>query len=142
MKKIHELLQEKGFEVWSVAPGDPVYNAIERMAEHEVGALAVCEDSRLVGMISERDYARKVILVGKASKETLVREIMTAKVVVIDDQMRVDECMALMTVKKVRHLPVLDGQDIIGMISLGDLVKDIIIEQSLTISQLENYIRG
>ena len=142
MKKIHELLQEKGFDVWSVEPGDPVFRAIEQMAKHEVGALAVCQDSRLVGMISERDYARKVILAGKASKETMVREIMTAKVVVIDDQMRVDECMALMTVKKVRHLPVLDGQDLIGMISLGDLVKDIIIEQSLTISQLENYIRG
>lgn len=142
MKKIHELLKDKGFDVWSVEPGEPVFNAIEQMAEHEVGALAVCEDSRLVGMISERDYARKVILLGKASKETMVREIMTSKVVIIDDQMRVDECMALMTVKKVRHLPVLDGQNLIGMISLGDLVKDIIIEQSLTISQLENYIRG
>jgi CBS domain-containing protein len=112
------------------------------MANKEVGALLVIEESELVGIISERDYARKIILKGKASKDTLVREIMTAKVIYVKIDTSVHECMALMTEKRIRHLPVYNGEQLVGVISIGDVVKDIISEQEFVIEQLEKYITG
>jgi CBS domain-containing protein len=143
MSKIQDLLASKGSEVWSLGPAHSVYQAIEMMALKGVGALVVLSDAgQLVGIISERDYARKVILQGKSSKDTMVSEIMTREVIYVDPENRVEECMALMTAKRVRHLPVLQDEKLVGMISVGDLVKSILDEQSTTIDQLERYIRG
>jgi CBS domain-containing protein len=143
MSKIQDLLTSKGDEVWSLGPAHSVYQAIEMMAVKGVGALTVLSDEGLlIGIISERDYARKVILQGKSSKTTTVAEIMTREVIYIDPENRVDECMALMTARRVRHLPVLVDGKLVGMISVGDLVKSIIDEQSTTINQLQGYIRG
>jgi CBS domain-containing protein len=143
MSKIQDLLTSKGDEVWSLGPAHSVYQAIEMMAAKGVGALTVLSDEGLlIGIISERDYARKVILQGKSSKTTTVAEIMTREVIYIDPENRVDECMALMTARRVRHLPVLVDGKLVGMISVGDLVKSIIDEQSTTINQLQGYIRG
>jgi CBS domain-containing protein len=119
-----------------------VYEALRVMAEKDVGALLVMEDGSLVGIISERDYARKVILKGKTSRETLVREIMTERPVCVRADQTIEECMALMTNKRIRHLPVLENNQLIGVISIGDVVKDIISEQEFMIEQLENYITG
>jgi CBS domain-containing protein len=143
MSKIQDLLASKGSEVWSLGPAHSVYQAIEMMALKGVGALVVLSDAgQLVGIISERDYARKVILQGKSSKDTMVSEIMTREVIYVDPENRVEECMALMTAKRVRHLPVLQDEKLVGMVSVGDLVKSILDEQSTTIDQLERYIRG
>jgi CBS domain-containing protein len=143
MSKIKELLKNKGSEVWSIGPANSVYQAIEMMALKGVGALTVLSDQgQLVGIVSERDYARKVILLGKSSKTTLVSDIMTRDVFYIDPENRVEECMALMSAKRVRHLPVLLEGKLVGMISVGDLVKSIIDNQSTKIDQLERYIRG
>jgi CBS domain-containing protein len=143
MSRISELLSNKGNEVWSIGPAHSVYQAIEMMALQGVGALTVLsDDGNLIGIISERDYARKVILQGKSSKDTLVSEIMTRDVVYVEPDNRVAECMALMTAKRVRHLPVLVEGKLVGMISVGDLVKSIISEQSTAIDHLERYIRG
>lgn len=140
--KIKEILSGKGSEIWAVTPDATVYEAIEMMATKGVGALAVKSGERLAGIVSERDYARKVILKGKSSRETRVEEIMTTNVVCVSDDRKVDECLALMTEKRIRHLPVVDGEKLLGMISVGDLVKATIKEQSFTIEQLESYIRG
>jgi CBS domain-containing protein len=143
MSKIQDLLTSKGDEVWSLGPAHSVYQAIEMMAAKGVGALTVLSDEGLlIGIISERDYARKVILQGKSSKTTTVAEIMTREVISVDPENRVEECMALMTARRVRHLPVLVDGKLVGMISVGDLVKSIIDEQSTTINQLQGYIRG
>jgi len=142
MKKIYELLAEKGSEVWSVTPDQTVYEAIERMAQKEVGALPVMQEGKLVGIISERDYTRKVILQGRSSRETQVRDIMTSRVVVVDEDQKIEECLAMVSKFKIRHLPVMKGDTVVGMISSGDLVKTIIDEQQFVIEQLENYIRG
>lgn len=142
MKTVADLLQTKGPTVWSVAPGTSVYAALEMMAEKDVGAVLVLDAGRLVGIFSERDYARKIILRGKASRETPVRDIMTERVVYIRPEQTVAECMALMTNKHIRHLPVLTGDALIGLISIGDVVKAIISEQEFMIEQLENYITG
>ncbi|MCZ6500988.1 MAG: CBS domain-containing protein [Gammaproteobacteria bacterium] len=143
MSKIKDLLATKGNEVWSIGPAHSVYQAIEMMALKGVGALTVLSDEgQLVGIISERDYARKVILQGKSSKSTPVSEIMTQNVVFIEPTYRVEEAMALMTAKRVRHLPVMTDGNLVGMISVGDLVKSIIDEQSHVIEQLERYIKG
>ena len=139
---ISSVLRQKSGDIYHVSPGHSVYDAIEMMADKHVGALLVIADGRLVGVISERDYARKVILKGKASKQTLVEEIMTSPVVYVSPQHTVDECMALMTEKRVRHLPVCHDDRVVAMISIGDLVKWIIDGQDRTIHQLEDYISG
>lgn len=143
MSHVSDLLAHKGTEVWSIGPANSVYQAIEMMALKGIGALTVLSDeSHLIGIVSERDYARKIILLGKASQQTPVSEIMTTKVIYVPPDEQVSNCLALMTEKRVRHLPVMENDRLIGVISMGDLVKSIIDEQSYTIEQLERYIKG
>jgi CBS domain-containing protein len=142
MKTVEQMLESKTHRLLSISPDATVYDALQTMAEHEVGALVVLDGERLAGIFSERDYARKVILFGKSSKETLVREIMTDRVLCVRPDQTVDQCMALMTDKRVRHLPVLDHKKVIGVISIGDVVKEVISEQRFMIEQLENYIHS
>lgn len=142
MKTVRHLLQAKGYDVWSVNPGTSVLEALKLMAAKNIGALLVLESGRLVGIFSERDYARKVILKGKSSHSTRVREIMSRKVVYVRPEQGMEDCMGLMTQKRIRHLPVLEGDELVGMISIGDVVKSIISEQEFTIRQLEQYISG
>ena len=140
MQTIRKILSEKGNEIWSTSPNATVYEALQKMAEKDVGALPVLNGEKLVGIFSERDYARKVILVGKSSIKTLVKEIMTPHVVYATPDMTNDQGLTLMTAKHIRHLPVVEGDDLIGMVSIGDLVRSIISEQKEMISQLEQYI--
>jgi CBS domain-containing protein len=142
MATVRQLLEGKGHLVYSVEPEDPVLEAIRLMADHHVGALAVLQGAELVGIISERDYARKVVLLGRASNETPVRQIMSAPVTTVTLHESVQQCMRLMTDQRIRHLPVVDAGRVIGMISIGDLVKAVIEEQQRTIEQLETYIRS
>jgi CBS domain-containing protein len=143
MKTVKELLRVKGYQVWSIGPDATVYEALTLMAEKDVGALLVLDSAgQLVGILSERDYARKIVLKGKTSRETPVREIMTEKVVWVRPDQTIEECMALMTNKHIRHLPVMEEGRLLGVISIGDVVKDIISEQEFVIAQLENYITG
>lgn len=140
MRTVKHLLQNKPPNVHSVPPDMKIFKALELMAEMEIGALVVTENDKLVGIMSERDYARKVILKGKSSKDTSVREIMTEKVFCVRPESTIEECMTVMTDKRLRHLPVLDGDKLVGLISIGDVVKDVISEQKFLIKQLENYI--
>jgi CBS domain-containing protein len=142
MKTVTFLLRAKGNEVLTVSPDTPVFEALGVMAEKNVGAVLVVEGERLVGIFSERDYAWKVILKGKSSKETPVREIMSSTVLYVTPQRTIEECMVLMTEKRVRHLPVLEGDRLVGVISIGDIVKEVIAEQEFIIEQLQNYITG
>ena len=142
MKTVSQLLQGKGSNAWSVTPEASVFDALKLMAEKNVGALLVMSDDKLRGILSERDYARKVILLGKSSQEIAVRDIMSDKVVCVGPEQTVDECMALMSGKRIRHLPVLAGGQVIGVLSIGDLVKALIEEQQQTIQQLESYIHS
>lgn len=142
MKTVNELLQAKGHDYWSVTPDTSVFDALKMMADKNVGALLVIEAETLVGLLSERDYARKVILKGKSSKKTPVKEIMSENVVYVTPDRTVEECMALMTDKRIRHLPVLEGNRLMGVISIGDVVKAIISDQEFMIEQLEHYISG
>lgn len=140
MVTVSDILLTKGRAVWSIEPDQTVYAALLLMAEKEVGALLVMTGTTLVGILSERDYARKIILSGKSSRHTAVRDVMTARVLCARPDQTVEECMALMTDKRARHLPVLDQQQVVGMISIGDLVKAIIREQKFVIEQLHSYI--
>lgn len=142
MKTVKDVLDAKGSSVWSVRPNDSVYDALKSMAEKDVGGLVVMEYDRLVGIITERDYARKVIIEGKSSKETPVSEIMTKRVLCVTPERTVDECLALMTDKRLRHLPVLENKKVVGVVSIGDLVKTIMDEQQVLIDQLQHYITG
>ncbi len=141
MKSLKQLLEGRPRAPLSVSPDDSVFSALELMAKHDIGAVLVMRGDSLAGIFSERDYARKIILLGKSSKETHVREIMTEKVLYAEPSMTTDQAMALMTDKHIRHLPVLDeSQGVIGMVSIGDLVKETISEQAFLIKQLEQYI--
>lgn len=142
MKRVRDILEVKGRDIWSIGPDASVYDAMKLMADKEIGALIVMEGANLAGIISERDYARKVILKGRSSKSTQVKEIMTPRVVYTHPEQNIEECMAVMTDKRVRHLPVIDEGRLVGVISIGDLVKSIISEQKFIIEQLERYIRG
>jgi CBS domain-containing protein len=143
MKTLKQLLDQRPRTPIAVSPDDSVFSALELMARHDIGAVLAMEGERLAGIFSERDYARKVILLGKSSRETLVREIMTEKVLYARPDQTTDQAMALMSDKHIRHLPVLDGnQKLMGMVSIGDLVKETISEQAFLIQQLEQYIAG
>lgn len=142
METIASILRNKGGRVWSVEPETTVYDALALLADKDIGALLVVSGGRLVGVLSERDYARKVILEGRSSKDTRVGDIMSSEVVTVTPEHRVDECMRLMTEHHIRHLPVMRGDEIAGVVSIGDLVNSIISEQAHTIEQLSNYIGG
>ncbi len=142
MKTVGEILDQKGHEVWSIGPDASVFEALELMAEKNIGAVLVIEGGKPVGIVTERDYARKVALQDRLSTETQVREIMVANPVCIRPDRSVDEAMAVMTAKRFRHLPVIDEGELIGMISIGDVVKAVISDQKFVIRQLENYITG
>jgi CBS domain-containing protein len=139
---VSRILERKGSSVWSIAPEAMVYDAIKLMAQRNVGALLVLENDKLIGIISERDYTRKVILQGKSSKETSVREIMTQELVTAEPNDNIAECMRVITERRVRHLPVLEGSKLIGVVSVGDLLKWLISEQDAAIDHLEKYITG
>jgi len=142
MTTVRQLLDRKGREVFSIAPGAAVLEAIRLMAERHVGALLVMEGEALSGIVSERDYARKVILKGRSSADTPVRDIMTAAVITVQPETPVAKCMQIMTERRVRHLPVIEGGRVVGMVSIGDLVKAVIAEQQQHIEQLESYIHS
>ena len=140
MNTVRHILQVKGDDLWTITPDTTVYDALRLMADKDVGALLVMDSGRLVGILSERDYARKVILFNKASRETLVREIMTTQLYTIHPDQTVQESMELMTARRVRHLPVVDGEQVLGVISIGDAVKDIIYQQRRTIRDYETRL--
>jgi len=142
MKTVKQVLDDKGYQVHSIAPEATVYEALQKMAEEGIGALAVLDAGELAGIVSERDYARKVVLTGRDSRETSVSDIMTKNVVCVSSDIRVDASMSIMTEKHVRHLVVRDDGKINGMISIGDVVKAVIDHQQFTIEQLEHYISG
>jgi CBS domain-containing protein len=142
MKPVSELLKVREGTLWHVRPGDSVFEALELLARYEVGALMVMDGARLVGVLSERDYTRKVALQGRNSKETRVEDIMTREVVSVTPQTRTRACMVLMSEKKIRHLPVVEGPTVFGMISIRDILDEIITEHESTIAQLESYIQS
>jgi CBS domain-containing protein len=142
MTSVRQLLDGKGRAIYSIGPEDPVLEAIRLMADRHVGALVVMKGEELVGIVSERDYARKVILLGRASDETPVWEIMSSPVITVAPNQTLDDCMRLVTAKRIRHLPVVEGGKVVGMISIGDLVKAVIEDQQHTIEQLESYIHS
>ena len=140
MKTVRELVEGKEQRLLSVAPDDSVYAALKKMAQHDIGALVVVSGDKLVGVFSERDYARRVILEGKSSRDTQVSEIMTRQVICVSPERTADQCMAVMTQKRVRHLPVLENKRVVAVISIGDVVREMISDQQHTIQQLEQYI--
>lgn len=140
--QVKEILNQKGRDIYSVKPDDTVYNAIAKMAEYNIGALLVMENGTLAGIISERDYRNKVILEGRTSKTTSVKEIMTDKVIRVNPSDTINLCMQLMTDKKIRHLPVVDDDKVVGVISIGDVVKTVIAKQKVEIDSLRDYIGG
>jgi len=141
-RTVRQILGKKGSQTWTISPEASGYEALVLMADKNIGALVVVESERILGIFSERDYARKVILKGRSSKETAVRELMSDKVFTIDLSQTIEMCMAIMSEKQVRHLPVLDNDRLAGLVSIGDVVKMIISEQKITIEQLEKYISG
>ena len=142
MKTVKSILDAKGPDIWSVKADDTIFAAVKLMADKNVGALLVMNGDKLAGIVTERDYARKVILEGKSSKDSSVSEVMTTHILCVSPERTVDECMALMTDKRTRHLPVLDKKHVVGIVSIGDLVKAVINEQQILIEQLQHYITG
>ena len=142
MKPVSELLRERSGTIWHISPDDSVFGALQLLAQHEVGALMVMEGGWLVGVVSERDYTRKVALQGRNSKETRVRDIMTPHVITVGPHATTHACMALMSEKRIRHLPVVEGGTVMGMISIRDIMDDIIADHETTIAQLESYIHS
>ncbi len=141
MTTVRHILDQKGHQVWSVHPGDTVYDAIKMMADKNVGALVVLDGSKIVGIVTERDYARNVFLKGRASPQTLVGDIRGRNVVCFEPDKSIEVCMAIMSAKRVRHLPVINDGELLGIVSIGDLVKSIISDREFAIAQLEHYIR-
>ena len=142
MRTVRDILQFKDETVWSVGPDDTVLHALGVMAEHEIGAVLVLEGDAVLGILTERDYARKVVLAGRSSKESAIREVMTHDVICVEPERTIDECLAIMTEDRVRHLPVLDGKHLTGLVSIGDLVRATISEQEQVIEHLQTYIAG
>ena len=142
MQTIRQLLEAKGKDIWSISPHVTVFKALRIMAEKDIGALLVIDNQKLVGIFSERDYAQKVILKGKSSKETNIGDLMTKEVIYIEPNNTLHECMAVMTANHIRHMPVLENNQLIGIVTLGDVVKQIISDQEFTIRELEKYISG
>jgi CBS domain-containing protein len=142
METVSSILSNKGKAIWSVSPDATVYDALCTLSEKDVGALPVTDAGQLIGIFSERDYARKVILMGRSSREMKVSEIMTSPVITVAPDQTIEQCMQLVTEHRIRHLPVVEGDDLVGMISIGDLVNTIISTQAETIQQLSNYISG
>lgn len=142
MQNVQDILAHKGNHIWSVTPDATVYNVLKTMSEKEIGSVLVMEDDKLVGIVTERDYARKVALLDKSSKNTPVRDIMTRRVLCVSPERSVEECMALMSDQRARHLPVLDHKKVVGIVSIGDLVKAIMHDQQILIDQLQQYITG
>ncbi|MEW8689674.1 MAG: CBS domain-containing protein [Candidatus Thiodiazotropha endolucinida] len=140
MLTVNQLLQRKGYDIETIDPNATVFEALQSMADKEIGSLVVVEDKKIVGLFSERDYARNIILKGRTSKETRVKEIMSSQVLVVNPEQTTEECMAIMTEKRIRHLPVMKDSELVGIISIGDLVKAIIEEQQFVIEQLVRYI--
>jgi CBS domain-containing protein len=142
VRNVRDILREKGTALYSISPDATVYDALKLMAEKNVGALVVFDGDRMVGMISERDYARKIVLKNKFSRETKVKEIMTAEVITVTPALNLEQCMELITEKRMRHLPVVENDRVVGIISIGDIVKGIIEHKEFIIGQLESYIKG
>lgn len=142
METVRQILDKKGHEVWSVHPRHSVFDAIKKMADKNIGSLVVSLDNQIVGILTERDYARHVILEGRSSLETPVRDIMTTRVVCARVDQTIEECLAVMSGKRIRHLPVIDQQQLIGLVSIGDLVKSIISDQKFSIEEFIYYIQG
>jgi CBS domain-containing protein len=142
MRTVRDLLVQKGRAVWTISPEAEVRDALKTMAEKKIGALVVVSDEKVVGVFSERDNARKVVLKGRDSLSTPVRDVMTSEVYRVKEDTTTDECMALMTEKHIRHLPVLEGDRLVGLVSIGDIVKAVITEQKITIEHLQDYIMG
>ncbi|MBW9274055.1 MAG: CBS domain-containing protein [Candidatus Thiodiazotropha sp. (ex. Lucinisca nassula)] len=140
MLTVNQLLQRKGYNIETIDPNASVFEALQSMADKEIGSLVVMKDKKIVGLFSERDYARNIILKGRTSKETRVKEIMSSQVLVVNPEQTTEECMAIMTEKRIRHLPVMKDNELVGIISIGDLVKAIIEEQQFVIEQLVSYI--
>jgi CBS domain-containing protein len=142
MRPVLELLKQRDPTNWSLSPQQSVFDALQILSDHNVGALMVLDNGRLAGVFSERDYSRKIALAGKSSKDTLVKDIMTASVITVSPQVRTRDCLSLMSQKNIRHLPVVEGDKVLGMISIRDLMNDIIADHETTISQLQHYITG
>ena len=140
MRPILELLKKRESTIWSLAPKDSVFDALQQLANHNVGAMMVMDQGKLVGVFSERDYTRKIALAGKSSRDTQVKDIMTPDVLTVSPQTRTRECMALMSQRKIRHLPVVEGDKVLGMISIRDIMNDIIADHEQTIGHLTSYI--
>lgn len=139
---VENLLAEKDDQIWSITPDATVYDALVLMDQKNIGALLVMQRGKLIGILSERDYARKIIIKGKSSRDTLVKEVMTTEVCYVNRKTRMEECLAIMSDKRVRHLPVMEENQLIGLVSIGDVVKSIISEQEIVIDHLYNYING
>ncbi len=142
MRTASDIIEYKGSKVWSVSPDDTVLHALGVMAEHEIGAVLVLEGENVIGILTERDYARKVVLAGRSSKNSAIREVMTHDVICVEPEKTIGECLALMTEERVRHLPVIEGKRVAGLVSIGDLVRATIAEQEQVIEHLQHYIAG